>query len=105
MPFQKGNTYATRKGMWQNALRIAMRADPQAVTRIAKKLLKMAENGEGWAIKELADRLDGRPAQDVNIGGQEDNPLVLEPVESLTAHIRSIVAAREVIERVAEDRE
>jgi hypothetical protein len=82
-----------------------MREDPQAVTRVAIKLLQMAEKGEGWAIKELADRLDGKPAQDVNIGGQEDNPLVLEPVESLTAHIRSIVAAREVIERVAEDRD
>jgi hypothetical protein len=82
-----------------------MRDDPQAVTRIAKKLLKLAEAGEGWAIKELADRLDGRPGQDLNIGGQQDNPLVLEPAESLQAHIRSIVAAREVIERVAEDRE
>ena len=105
MPFQKGNTLATRKGQWQNALRIAMRDDPQAVVRIAKKLMKLAEEGEGWAIKEFADRLDGKPGQDLNIGGQQDNPLVLEPAVELIRHIRAVVATRAAIEAMAGDRE
>lgn len=42
---------------------------------IAEKLVVAAENGEGWAIGMVADRLDGRPAQAI-IGGDEDDPAV-----------------------------
>lgn len=34
---------------------------------IAEKLVVAAEAGEAWAIGMVADRLDGRPAQDVSI--------------------------------------
>jgi hypothetical protein len=104
MTFQAGNELAKRKGVWKTALRKAMASDNgQRVLKAAQTLLDEAAKGESWAIKELADRLDGRPGQDLNIGGQEDNPLVLEPAESLTAKIRAIVATRELIERVGGD--
>lgn len=37
--------------------------------RIANNLVKAAEESEQWAIKEIADRLDGKPSQttDLNI--------------------------------------
>jgi hypothetical protein len=32
--------------------------------RIAEKLAECAMNGEGWAIFQVADRIDGKPAQE-----------------------------------------
>jgi hypothetical protein len=44
-------------------LRIALRSDPLLLRRIAHKLTERAEEGDLAAIRELADRLDGKPAQ------------------------------------------
>lgn len=43
--------------------------------RLVDRMVKEAEKGEAWAIKEVADRLDGKPAQ--AIVGDEDNPLTM----------------------------
>ena len=51
--------------------------DPQALEKIADKLLDQAMKGEISAIKELADRLDGKPAQAIVGGDDDDNPLVI----------------------------
>lgn len=37
--------------------------DSKRLRAAAEKLLDLAADGEPWAIKELADRLDGRAAQ------------------------------------------
>ena len=42
-----------------------------------EKLLTLAADGEPWAIKELADRLDGKPAQQVIATDMEGRPLNL----------------------------
>ena len=34
---------------------------------IAEKLVECALNGEGWAIQQFADRLDGKPAQESTV--------------------------------------
>lgn len=48
--------------------------DPKTLRRLARKLLDSATKDDGLAaIKEIADRLDGKPAQAV-IGGEEDDP-------------------------------
>lgn len=46
-------------------LNVALKEKPEALRRVADKLVSEAEKGEQWAIKELADRLDGKPAQEV----------------------------------------
>jgi hypothetical protein len=49
---------------------VANRSEPDGVkklTRIAEKLVECALDGEGWAIQQVADRLDGRPAQDTKL--------------------------------------
>jgi hypothetical protein len=40
-----------------------LRSNPVALRRIAAKLVEKAEEGELAAIREIADRLDGKPAQ------------------------------------------
>lgn len=50
--------------------------DPKALRGLARKLLATAAADDGLqAIKEVADRLDGKPAQAV-IGGDEDDPAI-----------------------------
>jgi hypothetical protein len=52
-----------REKPFNQALLMTLRSNPFALRRIAAKLIERAEEGELAAIHELADRLDGRPAQ------------------------------------------
>jgi hypothetical protein len=45
----------------------------QRLDRIAEKVVSAAENGDDKAYREIGDRLDGKPAQAV-IGGDENDP-------------------------------
>jgi integrase len=61
----KGNTNAQKGKVWNDALIRAIASDHGArVLKAAHRLLDDAANGEPWAIKELADRLDGKPQQE-----------------------------------------
>src|SRR3954454_20122017 len=52
-----------REKPFNDALRIALKGDPLRLRRIADKLATLAEEGDLGAIRELADRLDGKPTQ------------------------------------------
>jgi hypothetical protein len=63
-----------------NMLRIAIMApgasgEPK-LREVAEKLVDEAVKGESWAVKEVADRLDGKPAQAI-IGDDESDPIRL----------------------------
>lgn len=64
---------------FRDALRLELAAlddeDPRTLRRLARRLLETASAGENSlaAIREVADRLDGKPAQAV-IGGEDDDP-------------------------------
>lgn len=69
-----GNKNATKNKPFADAIRKAIaQGDPERLERIAKKLLDLAEAGDLQAVKELADRTDGKPKQ--TIGGDDDAPL------------------------------
>lgn len=55
-----------REKPFNEALRIALKRDPRRLPRIAEKLAEKAEDGDLAAIREIADRLDGKPAQVVD---------------------------------------
>lgn len=52
-----------REKLFNDALRIALRGDPLRLRRIAEKLAPKAEEGDLAAIREIADRLDGKATQ------------------------------------------
>ena len=52
-----------REKPFNQALLMTLRSNPVALRRIAAKLVEKAEEGELTAIREIADRLDGKPAQ------------------------------------------
>ena len=59
-----GNTNALKGKLWNDTLRKAIAQDDRnRLWRAAQSLLDQASQGEQWAIKELADRLDGKNHQ------------------------------------------
>lgn len=72
-----GNQNAVKENRrWANALNRAIAQDDGKRLRdAAEKLLDSAAAGEPWALKELADRLDGKAAQAVTIAGDPEQPL------------------------------
>jgi hypothetical protein len=81
-----GNQNA-RKGGWGDALRAAVEVEIDPATKrrkihaIADKLVELAAAGEIQAIRELGDRLDGKPAQAIVHSGGMTYGHVLVPVE------------------------
>src|SRR5262245_52870785 len=55
-----------REKPFNDALRIALKRDPRRLLRIAERLAEKAEEGDLAAIREIADRLDGKPTQVVD---------------------------------------
>lgn len=67
--------------MWAETIRRAVvQSDPDRLRRIAEKLLDAAEAGDLQAMKEIGDRLDGKPAQAVTHSGDADAPLVFQKI-------------------------
>lgn len=70
---------AVDKRQWRRAIERALGqrslvAQRDALDDLAEKLLVKCEEGDMSAIRELGDRLDGKPAQ--TISGDPDAPLV-----------------------------
>ena len=78
MPFEKGNQLAANSKRWQKAIenalakRNASRRDKlDALDALAEKFLSKCDEADMAALKELGDRLDGKPSQtvDANLSG------------------------------------
>lgn len=72
-----GNTNGAKKNRrWSEALNRAIAQDDKDLLRLAaESLLNAAAGGDLAAIRELADRLDGKAAQSVTLAGDPDAPL------------------------------
>lgn len=68
-----------------NMLNIAIKeATPEGGTRlraVADALVLKAMSGDVQAIKEVADRLDGKVPQGLIGGGEDDPPLTIQTIE------------------------
>lgn len=65
-----GNQYATKARLWAQAINRALekrsKSDQlEALDDLAEKLLDLCAAGDLGALKELGDRLDGRPCQQI----------------------------------------
>jgi hypothetical protein len=73
-----GNQYGARAKQWQMAIERALdkrgAMDRRtALDELAAVLLDQCAMGEAWALRELGDRLDGKPAQSVT--GADGGPI------------------------------
>jgi hypothetical protein len=75
-----------REKPFNDALRMAMRQRPHSLRRIADRLLDKGEEGDLQSIREIADRLDGKAPQALEVGDV--------PFDRLTdAQLNAIAAA------------
>jgi len=76
-----GNKNAAKAKVWHAAIMRALeRRKPaderiQAIDELADKLLDLVAAGDLPALKEFGDRLDGKPAQAIIGGGDDDPPI------------------------------
>lgn len=69
--------------LWRDAIQRAVKRrldgtdGPQALDRLADKIVEKGLDGDIPAIKEIGDRLDGRPAQSI-MNDDESGPIKLE---------------------------
>lgn len=72
----EGNNNAGKnKPFWRALDKAIAQSDGQKLRDAAEKLLDAAANGEAWAIRELADRMDGKAAQAIT--GADGGPFVI----------------------------
>lgn len=67
---------AAKEKKWYEALDRAIKQDEgQRLRAAAEKLLDLAAAGESWAVRELGDRLDGKPKQQTEVSGPDGGPV------------------------------
>lgn len=68
-----GNQNAAKSRLFYGALQRAIAQDDGVrLRKAAEKLLTLAAEGEAWAVKELADRLDGKAT--TVLAGDDERP-------------------------------
>lgn len=77
-----GNRNAAKAKVWHAAIMRALDARDSSrldgkkeIDALAETLLNLVAAGDLAALKEFGDRLDGKPAQSVTVGGDEANPV------------------------------
>ncbi len=76
---QPGNKNATKNRPWADAINRALLADDgKRLRELAEKLIEKALGGDVTALKEVADRLDGKPAQQLQLAGADGEALVVK---------------------------
>jgi hypothetical protein len=74
-----------RQKPFNDALLMTLRGNPLALRRISAKLVEKAEEGDLAAIREIADRLDGKPAQVVDCSELTPRDLTDAQLEAIAA--------------------
>lgn len=69
-----GNSNAKKGKAWFDALRKEC-IQRGALAEIAKVVVDKAVAGEQWAVNEVANRFDGKPAQAVEVSGADGGPV------------------------------
>lgn len=76
---QPGNKNATKNKIWADALHkeLAGNKNAKVLRNLARVLIAEAEGGNMQAMKEIGDRLDGKPMQSTEVSGPEGGDIPL----------------------------
>jgi hypothetical protein len=79
MAFEKGHKHGAKSRLFDGALRRAIAQDDgERLRRAAEALLDEAAAGKPWALAQLADRLDGKADQTVNVNRNLESMSLVE---------------------------
>lgn len=80
----EGNENAKKGALYNHALKRALARAGKTVdgglNKVTDQLVAAAIAGEQWAIKEVADRIEGKPAQTNILAGDQDNPVRIQEI-------------------------
>lgn len=79
---QPGNNNATKGKVWSDAVRKALLSGKK-LDILAKKLVDMACEGDIQAIKEVGDRLEGKPMQSTQLSTDPDQPVITKVIQEI----------------------
>jgi len=77
-PAGNKNSTADKRLFADAVRRLAVQQDGKAIREVVESLFKEAKEGDVQAIKEIGDRLDGKPAQAIT--GADGGPLEIMQV-------------------------
>ena len=89
MAAPKGNRFAAHDKPWTRALERHFAQNPDKLAKLAAVTADFALAGDPAARKEIADRLDGKPVQPVEMSGSIETR---EAAEMTDAELESIAA-------------
>ncbi len=77
MPGTIGNTNSSKNNrLWSDTIRRAcVQNDGKLLRELAEALIEKALEGDIMAIKEVGDRLEGKPVARTELTGQDGNPI------------------------------
>jgi hypothetical protein len=85
---------------FREALNRAIKQDDgKRIRSAAEKLLDLAADGEQWAVKELADRVDGKASQQVNLDANVKASVVITATpldENIWANAQAIRSSKSI---------
>lgn len=88
----KGNTNASKGKLFEGVIKRALMENDGAKLRsIVEKIIAKAEDGDMQAAREILDRIDGKPKQQVELSGDAENPVTVNfthTAEALLGKIR-----------------
>jgi len=81
MAFEEGNKAAAKGRTVEKLLeRILVQEDNKRLRQGLEVLMDKVAEGDQKALEFVTERLDGKARQAIDLGGQEDNPLITEIV-------------------------
>jgi hypothetical protein len=77
-----GNQNGAKGRQWSEAVKRAIRAKygkewDESLQELAKQLVEAADKGDLAALKEVGDRIDGKPKQQIEASGEGGGPIVI----------------------------
>ena len=89
-----GNQNAVKPQLFADALKRALLAeDGKKLRALADKLIAKAEEGDVTALKEVADRMDGKPKQATELSGPNGGPIEMRQAADLSDDQLAAIAA------------
>ncbi|MES1989230.1 MAG: hypothetical protein V4440_14595 [Pseudomonadota bacterium] len=79
MAFEEGNQAAAKGRTVEKLIeRINLQEDSKRLRKGLEALMDKVADGDQRALEFVTERLDGKARQAIDVGGQQDNPLVTE---------------------------
>lgn len=87
--------------IWRDAIMIAIKREAEDggrhIDRLARSLIAKASEGDVAALREIGDRLDGKPTQEATITHEGELTVLSAPVSAVNSFFADALGYRESV--------